>query len=98
MLSDGSFEKVEDVVMITDDDIQMATKVAETHKNEEDETVLALSGEKTEEFTFLRWMCRSHWLNLRKPCPNSPLRTLRCPCGQCPTPASSQQPWGGERR
>ena len=53
-MSDGSFEKVEDdVVMVTEADYDLAEKVATQHKNEEDSAALELAGQTTEDFTFL---------------------------------------------
>ena len=53
-MSDGSFEKVEeDVVMVTEADYDLAEKVATQHKNEEDSASLELAGQTTEDFTFL---------------------------------------------
>ena len=53
-MSDGSFEKVEeDVVMVTEEDYNMAEQVATQHKNEEDAASLELAGQTTTEFTFL---------------------------------------------
>ena len=53
-MSDGSFEKVEeDVVMVTEEDYDLAEKVATQHKNEEDSAALELAGQTTEDFTFL---------------------------------------------
>ena len=53
-MSGGSFEKVEeDVVMVTEADYDMAEQVATQHKNEEDTASLELAGQNTKEFTFL---------------------------------------------
>ena len=53
-MSDGSFEKLEeDVVMVTEEDYNLAEKVATQHKNDEDSAALELAGQTTEEFTFL---------------------------------------------
>ena len=53
-MSDGSFEKVEeDVVMVTEADYDLAEKVATQHKNEEDSAALELAGQTTDDFTFL---------------------------------------------
>ena len=53
-MSDGSFEKVEDdVVMVTEADYDLAEKVATQHKNDEDSAALELAGQTTEDFTFL---------------------------------------------
>ena len=53
-MSDGSFEKVEDdVVMVTEEDYDLAEKVATQHKNEEDSAALELAGQTTDDFTFL---------------------------------------------
>ena len=54
VMSDGSFEKVEeDVVMVTEADYDLAEKDATQHKNEEDSAALELAGQTTEDFTFL---------------------------------------------
>ena len=44
MLSEGSFQLVDQLIEITTEDYQMAEQVAETHKNEEDAASLTLSG------------------------------------------------------
>ena len=52
-MPDGSFEKVEeDVVMVTEEDYNMAEQVATQHKNEEDTASLELAGQTTEDFAF----------------------------------------------
>ena len=55
MVSQGSFEMIDRLEEITPADYQMAEQVAETRKNEEDATSLALAGEDASNFELLRW-------------------------------------------
>ena len=54
MLSEGSFQLVDQLTEITTADYQMAEQVAETHKNEEDAASLTLSGAPLDDYTMLQ--------------------------------------------
>jgi len=54
MLSEGSFQLVDQLIEITTEDYQMAEQVAETHKNEEDAASLTLSGAPLDDHAMLQ--------------------------------------------